>query len=85
MADAWDVQMSIEEVATNAPLLAGALLDYEKLFDLFQPDFVRGMLEVVGTPKGISQQRHHLCTHLQRYIRVVGTYGGVICQTNGVG
>ena len=41
LADAWDLQMSIEEVATQAAPVAGALLDYEKFFDYFQPELVQ--------------------------------------------
>ena len=80
MADAWDLQMNIEEAATHSTPLAGALLDYEKFCDLFQPDIVRGMLRTAGLPEGISNQVHYMYKHLQRYIKVAGTFGGVIRQ-----
>ena len=86
LADAWDLQMSIEEAATKATPLAGALLDYEKFFDYFQPDLVQGMLKKAGLPEGIANQIHYMYKNLQRrYIKVAGTFGGVIRQSNGVG
>ena len=85
LADAWDLQATIETAEAEKEPLIGALLDYEKFFDMFHPSLVRGMLEKAGCPPGIAAQLHFLYTNLRRYIRVAGTYGAVIAQTNGIG
>ena len=85
IADAWDLQAQIEEANVGDQKIVGAMLDYGKLFDRFQPDLVRGILMESGCPPGIARQLHYLYTNLKRYIRVAGTYGAVVEQTNGVG
>ena len=85
LADAWDRQANIEAAQAEGTDLVGAFLDYEKFFDRFHPSLVRGLLEKSGLPPGIASQLHFLYTNLQRYIRVVDTYGAVIPQTNGIG
>ena len=46
---------------------------------------VQGLLMHAGLPSIIASQIHFLHTRLKRYIMVVGSYVGVIQQTNGVG
>ena len=38
-----------------------------------------------GLPSGIANQLHGMYSNLKRYICIVGTYGAVIEQANGVG
>ena len=85
LVDAWDLQANIERTEAEGNSLVGALLDYEKFFDRFHPDLIRGLLERSGLPAGIAAQLHFLYSDLRRYIRVAGTYGAVVHQTNGIG
>ena len=41
IADAWGLQVQIEEAQHSDTQIFGALLDYEKLFDNFHPELVR--------------------------------------------
>ena len=61
------------------------MLDYEKLFDRFQPDFVKMLLNQACIPEGIARRLFYLYSHLRRYIRVADTYGAAVKQTNGIG
>ena len=85
LADAWDLQIAIEHASTTSTPIVGALLDYEKFFDRFHPNLVRGMMLKAGIPQGIAEQLHSLYCNLKRYVRVAGSYGAVIEQTNGIG
>ena len=42
-------------------------------------------MEKSGLPPGIAAQLHFLYSDLRRYIKVAGTYGAVIHQSNGIG
>ena len=44
-ADAWDLQARIEIAQQEGTGLVGALLDYTKLFDMFSPNIVEGLLQ----------------------------------------
>ena len=85
MADAWDLQAAIEIARGEGHPLVGALLDYAKCFDMFEPNFVFGLMVAVGLPKPLAFQIRWLYTRLQRYFRVAGSYGAVLRQANGVG
>ena len=41
IADAWDLQVQIEEAQHSDTRIVGALLDYEKFFDNFHPELVK--------------------------------------------
>ena len=41
LADAWDLQALLEEAESTNKDLVGALLDYEKFFDRFEPRLVK--------------------------------------------
>ena len=60
LADAWDLQMDIEHANLNGDHIAGALLDYEKFFDHFDPRLVRGILIRAGLPQGLADQIFNL-------------------------
>ena len=50
IADAWDLQVQIEEAQHTDTQIVGALLDYGKFFDNFHPELVRGLMEKAGLP-----------------------------------
>jgi hypothetical protein len=85
LADAWDLQIQLEDASNDNKEILGALLDYEKFFDLFQPEFVANLLRTAGIPEGIAKQILFLYSRLTRYIKVADTYGAVIKQFNGIG
>ena len=60
LADAWDLQALLEEAESTNKDLVGALLDYEKLFDRFEPRLVKGLLLAAGMPEGIANQMMYL-------------------------
>ena len=80
-----DLQAQIEAANAREQRLVGAMLDYEKFFDRFHPELVRGLLMESGFPPGVAKQFHFLYTNLKRYIKVAGTYGAVVAQSSGVG
>ena len=85
IADAWDLQAQIEEANLEGKPIVGALLDHEQFFDKFHPDLVRGLLRASGFLVAIANQMHYLYGTPKRYVKVAGTFGAAIAQTNGVG
>jgi exonuclease III len=85
LADAWDLQIAIEGARAEEQPLVGALLDYQKFFDMFPPAVAAGLLRAAGAPEGVVKQTRYLYDRLNRYIRVAGTYGAVIRSSNGIG
>jgi hypothetical protein len=83
MADAWDAQADIEACSVDGIPCVGALLDYEKFFDLFHPDIARVLFLGAGLPPNLVEQLCHLYTTLKRYVKVAGGFGAVIPQANG--
>ncbi len=85
MADAWDLQSRIEAAMAEGQPLVGALLDYSKFFDRFCPHIVRGLFLKAGAPEGLAGQLFTIISNMRRYIKVAGTYGAVLDQSNGAG
>ncbi len=83
MSDAWDIQADLEMAAVEGEHCAGALLDYEKFFDLFDPELARLLLARAGIPNRLATQLCSLYSGLIRYMKVAGTFGAVIKQENG--
>ncbi len=83
LTDAWELQADIEAASVEGEGCAGVLLDYVKFFDLFHPDLAHLLLERAGLPPQLVSQLTSLYSGLTRYIRVAGTYGAVVRQTNG--
>ena len=81
--DAWDLQAEIEAAATEERDLVGAMLDYEKFFDLFDPELARHLFEKAGMPTQLCAQLSSIYSNLKRYFKVGGSYGAVIAQANG--
>ena len=65
--------MQIEAAQHANEDLLGGFLDYEKLFDQFHPDLVKGLLDEAGFPKGLTCQLHYLYTNLKRYVQIAGS------------
>ena len=59
--------------------MVGASLDYEQCVDIFQSQFVKGILVEAGS------QILSMHSQLTRYMRVADTHGVAIQQTNGLG
>ncbi len=83
MSDAWDIQADLEAAAVEGGPCVGALLDYEKFFDLFHPELAELLLSKAGIPRKLAAQLRFLYSSLHRYLKVAGTYGAVIRQENG--
>ncbi len=83
LLDAWDVQADIEAASVEDAPCIGALLDYEKCFDLFDPALAQVLFTAAGLPRNLAAQMTSMYSRLTRYIKVAGTYGATIRQTNG--
>ena len=83
LSDAWDLQAELECASVDGTNCVGALLDYEKFFDLFHPDLAYHLFTAAGLPEDLASQLITIYADLKRYAKIAGTYGGVIQQTNG--
>ena len=50
----WQAQAQLEEAAIDKTPIWGALLDYEKFFDLFEPHFTCNMMRAIGPPPHLA-------------------------------